>query len=46
MNQGASICKYTNIDKRYSIEDLAAFHGHLGPYIEDSEKPYLIDNFK
>ena len=33
MNQGASICKYTNIDKRYSIEDLAAFHGHLGPYI-------------
>lgn len=29
----ASACKYTGIDKDYSIEDLAAFHGHLGPYI-------------
>lgn len=26
-------CKYTGIDKEYTIEDLAAFHGHLGPYI-------------
>jgi formylmethanofuran dehydrogenase subunit E len=26
-------CKYTNLDREYSIEDLAAFHGHLGPYI-------------
>jgi len=26
-------CKYTGIDKVYTIEDLAAFHGHLGPYI-------------
>jgi formylmethanofuran dehydrogenase subunit E len=26
-------CKYTGLDKDHSIEDLAAFHGHLGPYI-------------
>ncbi|WP_174590506.1 formylmethanofuran dehydrogenase subunit E family protein [Methanocella conradii] len=26
-------CKYTGLDKDYTIEDLAAFHGHLGPYI-------------
>ena len=26
-------CKYVGIDKEYTIEDLAAFHGHLGPYI-------------
>jgi formylmethanofuran dehydrogenase subunit E len=26
-------CKYNNLNKEYSIEDLAAFHGHLGPYI-------------
>jgi len=26
-------CKFTHIDRKYSIEDLAAFHGHLGPYI-------------
>jgi formylmethanofuran dehydrogenase subunit E len=26
-------CKYTGLEKDYSIEDLAAFHGHLGPYI-------------
>lgn len=26
-------CKYTGIEKEYTIEDLAAFHGHLGPYI-------------
>ncbi|VVB71656.1 FmdE, Molybdenum formylmethanofuran dehydrogenase operon [uncultured archaeon] len=26
-------CKYTGIDRPYSIEDLASFHGHLGPYI-------------
>jgi formylmethanofuran dehydrogenase subunit E len=33
MNQTTSACKYTGIDKDYSIEDLAAFHGHLGPFI-------------
>jgi formylmethanofuran dehydrogenase subunit E len=33
MNHAASGCKYTGIEKEYSIEDLAAFHGHLGPYI-------------
>ena len=26
-------CKYIGLDKEYSIEDLAAFHGHLGPNI-------------
>lgn len=26
-------CQYTSLDKEYTIEDLAAFHGHLGPYI-------------
>ncbi|MHC1687722.1 MAG: formylmethanofuran dehydrogenase subunit E family protein [Methanothrix sp.] len=26
-------CKFTGIEKNYSIEDLAAFHGHLGPFI-------------
>jgi formylmethanofuran dehydrogenase subunit E len=26
-------CLYTGLEKEYSIEDLAAFHGHLGPYI-------------
>lgn len=26
-------CKYIGIEKDYSIEDLAAFHGHLGPII-------------
>jgi formylmethanofuran dehydrogenase subunit E len=26
-------CRYTNIDRECSIEELAAFHGHLGPYI-------------
>ncbi|RQW81393.1 MAG: formylmethanofuran dehydrogenase [Methanothrix sp.] len=26
-------CKYTGIEKDYSIRDLAAFHGHLGPFI-------------
>ncbi|WP_334139852.1 formylmethanofuran dehydrogenase subunit E family protein [Methanothrix soehngenii] len=26
-------CRYTGMDKEYTIEDLAAFHGHLGPYI-------------
>ena len=24
---------YFNIEKDYSLEDLAAFHGHLGPYL-------------
>jgi hypothetical protein len=33
MSHAASACKYTGIDRDYSIEDLAAFHGHLGPYI-------------
>lgn len=33
MNHTASGCRYTGIDKQYSLEDLAAFHGHLGPYI-------------
>lgn len=31
--QEARGCKYTGIDKVYAKEDLAAFHGHLGPYI-------------
>lgn len=26
-------CQYTHLDRKYAIEDLAAFHGHLGPYI-------------
>jgi len=26
-------CKYTGLDGEYSVSDLAAFHGHLGPYI-------------
>ncbi|MDK2990243.1 MAG: formylmethanofuran dehydrogenase subunit [Methanoculleus sp.] len=26
-------CKYYNIKNDFSIADLAAFHGHLGPYI-------------
>ena len=26
-------CRYFNADKKYSVEDLAAFHGHLGPFI-------------
>ena len=26
-------CRHVHINKEYSIEDLAAFHGHLGPYI-------------
>jgi formylmethanofuran dehydrogenase subunit E len=26
-------CRYTGIEREYSIEDLAAFHGHLGPFI-------------
>jgi len=33
MNHSPGGCRYTGIDKDYSIEDLAAFHGHLGPYI-------------
>jgi formylmethanofuran dehydrogenase subunit E len=28
-----SHCKYYNIDPLFSVADLAAFHGHLGPYI-------------
>jgi len=26
-------CRYTGLAREYSLEDLAAFHGHLGPYI-------------
>lgn len=26
-------CRHMNIIKDYSVEELAAFHGHLGPYI-------------
>lgn len=33
MDQEESACKYTGINRDYSPEDLAAFHGHLGPYI-------------
>ena len=33
MSHAASGCIYTGIDRQYSLEDLAAFHGHLGPYI-------------
>ncbi len=33
MNQNARRCKYIGIDREYAIEDLAAFHGHLGPYV-------------
>jgi len=28
-----SHCKYYNFTKEFSVADLAAFHGHLGPYI-------------
>ena len=28
-----SHCKYYNIASEFSVADLAAFHGHLGPYI-------------
>ncbi|WP_292410961.1 MULTISPECIES: formylmethanofuran dehydrogenase subunit E family protein [unclassified Methanoculleus] len=28
-----SHCKYYNIKNDFSVADLAAFHGHLGPYI-------------
>jgi formylmethanofuran dehydrogenase subunit E len=28
-----SHCRYYNIDSDFSVADLAAFHGHLGPYI-------------
>lgn len=33
MDKRESACKYTGIDRDYSVADLAAFHGHLGPYI-------------
>lgn len=33
MDKKESACKYTGIDRDYSVADLAAFHGHLGPYI-------------
>ncbi len=28
-----SHCRYYNPDHNFSVSDLAAFHGHLGPYI-------------
>ena len=31
--EGHSHCKYYNINNDFSVADLAAFHGHLGPYI-------------
>lgn len=33
MNRKETTCRYAGLDKEYSIEELAAFHGHLGPYI-------------
>lgn len=33
MDHTSHECKYTGLDREYGIEDLAAFHGHLGPYI-------------
>lgn len=33
MDHKESSCKYTGLDREYSVTDLAAFHGHLGPYI-------------
>jgi len=32
-NHTHSYCKYYNIEHDFSLTDLAAFHGHLGPYI-------------
>jgi len=26
-------CRYEKIDRQFSVEELAAFHGHLGPYL-------------
>ncbi|WP_342679344.1 formylmethanofuran dehydrogenase subunit E family protein [Methanofollis sp. UBA420] len=26
-------CQYLNLEKNFTVTDLAAFHGHLGPYI-------------
>lgn len=26
-------CQYLNLEKNFTVADLAAFHGHLGPYI-------------
>lgn len=26
-------CRYTGLDRECTLEELAAFHGHLGPYI-------------
>lgn len=33
MDKKDTACKYIGIDRGYSVSDLAAFHGHLGPYI-------------
>jgi len=40
-------CRYKGIDKDYSIEDLAAFHGHLGPFIVIGYRMgrYIRNNF-
>lgn len=32
-NHTHSHCRYYNITHDFSVSDLAAFHGHLGPYI-------------
>jgi len=47
MNHATDGCRYTGIDKEDSIEDLAAFHGHLGPYIVLGYKigRYVKQNF-
>jgi hypothetical protein len=33
MNDNHHECHFLNLSKQYSIADLAAFHGHLGPFI-------------
>ncbi len=40
-------CRYTHLVHEYSPEDLAAFHGHLGPYIVIGYRigRYARDNF-
>jgi len=40
-------CKYEKIDRPFSVEELAAFHGHLGPYLVIGYRMgrYAKDNF-
>ena len=33
MDKKDTACRYVGLDRDYSVSDLAAFHGHLGPYI-------------